>query len=79
MLIGTGMMSRGEVALVIAAAGLAAGAVGPTVFSASILMTLVTTIVTPFALKLISARPTEDDEWSQSAAFANTMAPVDGS
>lgn len=79
LLIGTGMMSRGEVALVIAAAGLSAGAVGSTVFSASILMTLVTTIATPFALKLISARPTEE-EWVPApsyAAPARDMATVD--
>jgi Kef-type K+ transport system membrane component KefB len=53
LLIGTGMMSRGEVALVIASAGLAAGAVGSSVFSAAILMTLVTTILTPLTLKAI--------------------------
>jgi Kef-type K+ transport system membrane component KefB len=53
LLIGTGMMSRGEIALVIAAAGLSAGIVGPSVFSAAILMTLVTTIFTPIALKAI--------------------------
>jgi len=53
LLIGTGMMSRGEVALVIAAAGLSAGAVGPSVFSAAILMTLVTTVLTPLTLKVI--------------------------
>jgi Kef-type K+ transport system membrane component KefB len=38
---------------VVAAAGLAAGAVGPGVFSAAILMTLVTTILTPLALKAV--------------------------
>jgi len=53
LLIGTGMMSRGEVALVIAAAGYSAGAIGASVFSAAILMTLVTTILTPLALKAI--------------------------
>lgn len=56
LLVGVGMMSRGEVALVIAAAGLAAGAVGPGIFSASIVMTLATTIATPLALKLVHAR-----------------------
>ncbi len=53
MTIGVGMVSRGEVALVVAAAGLAAGAVGPGVFSAAILMTLVTTIITPIGLKAV--------------------------
>lgn len=56
LIIGLGMMSRGEVALVIAAAGLAAGAVGPSIFSAAILMTLVTTIITPLALKLVATK-----------------------
>jgi Kef-type K+ transport system membrane component KefB len=55
LLIGVGMMSRGEVALVIAAAGLANGAIGPSVFSASIIMTLVTTILTPILLKIVAA------------------------
>ncbi len=51
--VGVGMMSRGEIALVIAAAGLEVGAVDGTVFSASVLMALVTTILTPIVLKLI--------------------------
>jgi Kef-type K+ transport system membrane component KefB len=78
LLIGTGMMSRGEIALVIAAAGLAAGAVGDTVFSASILMTLVTTIVTPFALKLIATQPSEED-WPPAPSYAQArdLAAVD--
>jgi Kef-type K+ transport system membrane component KefB len=50
--VGVGMMSRGEVALVIAAAGLEAGIVERPVFSAAILMTLVTTVLTPIVLKL---------------------------
>lgn len=53
--VGVGMMSRGEIALVIAAAGLAEGVVGNTVFSASILMALVTTVLTPILLKVTYA------------------------
>ncbi len=56
LFVGVGMMSRGEVALVIAAAGLAAGTVGKSVFSASIIMTLVTTILTPLVLKFLHSR-----------------------
>jgi Kef-type K+ transport system membrane component KefB len=55
LLIGVGMMSRGEVALVIAAAGLDNGAVGASVFSASIIMTLITTILTPILLKMVAS------------------------
>lgn len=54
--VGVGMMSRGEVALVIAAAGLNAGIVEGPLFSATIVMTLVTTILTPIALKLTYRR-----------------------
>ena len=47
------MMSRGEVALVVASAGLQAGIVEEKLFSTAIVMTLVTTIITPVALKLL--------------------------
>jgi len=59
--VGVGMMSRGEVALVVAAAGLEAGAVDHALFSASIAMALVTTVLTPILLK---------------AAYAGESAPV---
>jgi Kef-type K+ transport system membrane component KefB len=49
--VGVGMVSRGEVALVIAAAGLDAGVVDDTIFSASVIMALVTTVITPVLLK----------------------------
>jgi Kef-type K+ transport system membrane component KefB len=52
-IIGVGMMSRGEVALVVAAAGLQAGIVEDKLFSAAIVMTLVTTILTPIAMKVV--------------------------
>jgi len=71
LLIGVGMMSRGEVALVIASAGLAAGAVGETVFSASILMTLVTTILTPIVLKVIHTTGTGKPQRAKADVFAS--------
>ncbi|MEO8458734.1 MAG: cation:proton antiporter [Chloroflexota bacterium] len=55
-IIGVGMMSRGEVALVVAAAGLQAGIVEDKLFSAAIIMTLVTTILTPIGLKVMYRR-----------------------
>ncbi len=54
--VGLGMMSRGEVALVVAAAGLQAGAVDDSLFSAAIAMALVTTVLTPICLKAAFAR-----------------------
>jgi Kef-type K+ transport system membrane component KefB len=50
--IGIGMISRGEVALVIAGAGLAGGLVDQAIFSVLIVVTLATTLVTPPLLRL---------------------------
>jgi Kef-type K+ transport system membrane component KefB len=50
--IGVGMIARGEVALVMIAAGRAAGLVDDRLFSTTIVMTLVTTMVTPPLLRL---------------------------
>lgn len=48
--IGLGMIPRGEVALVIASLGLASGAVSEAVFSVAVVMTLLTTLLTPAAI-----------------------------
>lgn len=50
--VATGMVSRGEVALVIAAVGLSSGAIGIPLYSASVAMALATTLATPLLLKL---------------------------
>jgi Kef-type K+ transport system membrane component KefB len=77
LLIGVGMMSRGEVALVIAAAGLANGTVGQSVFSASIIMTLVTTILTPILLKVVAASGggPQSESSNNDYAFASDAVP----
>jgi Kef-type K+ transport system membrane component KefB len=54
--VGVGMISRGEVGLIVAGYGLAQGIIGQDVFSASVLMVLTTTIVTPPLLRLTFAR-----------------------
>jgi len=54
--VGIGMISRGEVGLIVAGYGLAHGIIGPDVFSASVLMVLATTIVTPPLLRVAFAR-----------------------
>ncbi|MFL5802991.1 MAG: cation:proton antiporter [Roseiflexaceae bacterium] len=53
--IGVGMISRGEVALVIAGAGLANGLLNAQLFSVLIVVTLATTLVTPPLLRLAFA------------------------
>jgi Kef-type K+ transport system membrane component KefB len=54
--VGIGMISRGEVGLIVAGYGLANGLIGSDVFSASVLMVLVTTMVTPPLMRLVFPR-----------------------
>ncbi|MCL4395058.1 MAG: cation:proton antiporter, partial [Chloroflexi bacterium] len=55
--IGTGMITRGEVALVIATIGLQSRIIDEGIFSATVVMTLVTTIATPVLLRFVFALP----------------------
>jgi Kef-type K+ transport system membrane component KefB len=50
--VGLGMISRGEVGLIVAGYGLSHGVIGQDVFSASVLVVLATTMVTPPLLRL---------------------------
>ncbi|MEB3749352.1 cation:proton antiporter [Geobacillus sp. FSL W8-0032] len=54
--VGAGMVSRGEVALIIAGIGLEAGLLDDELFAVMIIVVLVTTIVTPPLLKAIFSR-----------------------
>lgn len=54
--VGVGMISRGEVGLIVAGYGLANGLIGRDVFSASVIMVLATTMVTPPMLRLVFPR-----------------------
>lgn len=51
--IGTGMISRGEVALIVASKGLPIGLIEPAALGPIIIMIVVTTVVTPILLKLV--------------------------
>ena len=51
MIVGIGMVPRGEVGLIIAGAGLLAGAVSRDLFGAAVAVSVVTTLVTPSMLK----------------------------
>ncbi|WCF06661.1 cation:proton antiporter [Paenibacillus thiaminolyticus] len=51
--IGAGMISRGEVALIIAATGLQSGLLQPEYFTEIIIMVIITTLVTPPMLKMM--------------------------
>ena len=54
--IGVGMMTRGEVALIVAQRGLSVGLLTPVYFTSVILLIIVSSISTPIILKLIYAR-----------------------
>ena len=51
--IGTGMVSRGEVGLIVASVGLAEGLIDTNLFSVAVLMVLITTLMTPILLKMV--------------------------
>ncbi|HIW34631.1 MAG TPA: cation:proton antiporter [Candidatus Paenibacillus intestinavium] len=53
LIIGAGMVSRGEVALIIAATGLSAQLLDPEYFTSIVIMVIITTVVTPPLLKLM--------------------------
>lgn len=59
--IGLGMVSRGEVALIVAQKGSMAGLISGAMFPAVVLMVIVTTLVTPLLLKVGMKRPTPDN------------------
>jgi Kef-type K+ transport system membrane component KefB len=52
MRVGIGMVSRGEVGLIIAGVGVSSGALSNDIYTAVIIMVAATTIITPIWLKL---------------------------
>lgn len=54
--VGVGMMTRGEVALIVSQKGLSVGMMSPVYFTAVILLIIVSSISTPIVLKLLYAR-----------------------
>lgn len=53
LIIGTAMISRGEVGLIFANVGLHAGVLKDDVYAAIILVITITTLVTPFSLRFL--------------------------
>ncbi len=60
--IGTGMVSRGEVGLIVATVGLSKGLVDTNLFSVMVLMILATTLITPILLKIVFSGEEEVEE-----------------
>ncbi|MCL2036247.1 MAG: cation:proton antiporter [Oscillospiraceae bacterium] len=63
--IGVGMVSRGEVAIIVAAKGVAVGLMDSELFSSVILVVITTTLVTPILLKLVFSRGSPQEGISQ--------------
>lgn len=59
--IGVGMMTRGEVALIVAQKGLSVGLLSPVYFTSVILLIIVSSISTPIILKVLYARDEHDE------------------
>lgn len=57
--IGVGMVSRGEVALIVAQKGYASGMLESTLFAPIVLVVIVTTLLTPILLKVVMKEKTE--------------------
>jgi Kef-type K+ transport system membrane component KefB len=60
--IGVGMMTRGEVALIVAQKGLSVGLLEPVYFTSVILLIIVSSISTPIILKFLYSKDKEPDE-----------------
>lgn len=60
--IGVGMMTRGEVALIVAQKGLSAGLLEPVYFTSVILLIIVSSIATPIVLKFLYSKDKKSEE-----------------
>ena len=66
--VGVGMMTRGEVALIVAQKGLDIGVVNPVYFTAVILLIVVSSVATPLVLKVLFTKAPPTPHPSQSEA-----------
>ncbi|ADU50444.1 sodium/hydrogen exchanger [Thermaerobacter marianensis DSM 12885] len=74
--VGIGMVSRGEVALIVAGIGLQEGVISQAVFSVMVVMTLFTTLITPILLRWSFGRAPGSP--SGAAAFSPAPGPRSG-
>lgn len=67
--VGLGMISRGEVGLIVATVGLKRGLIDEAVFVTVVIMVLATTLVTPFLLRWAFARHATESKKSKEIAY----------
>jgi Kef-type K+ transport system membrane component KefB len=76
--VGVGMVPRGEVGLIVASIGLSRGAIPEAVFSAVVIMSIVTTVLAPPLLKLLYLRwPAGEDAEAEPASESPPAAPAE--
>ncbi|GHO90248.1 sodium:proton antiporter [Reticulibacter mediterranei] len=75
LVVGVGMISRGEVALITATIGLQTKLIDTSLFSVVILITLVTTLVTPLLLKLTYLLPAHQSFDDPLSALSEQLLP----
>ncbi|MCR5608717.1 MAG: cation:proton antiporter, partial [Lachnospiraceae bacterium] len=56
LIIGVGMMTRGEVALIVSQKGLSCGLINPTYFTSVLLLIITSSIMTPIVLKILYSK-----------------------
>ena len=69
--VGIGMISRGEVGLIVAGVGLTSGVIDQQIFSLMVIMVLVTTMITPLLLRSVFPRVEEESDVEVYEAFAS--------
>ena len=62
MIIGVGMMPRGEVGIIVASVGLSLGIIGENYYAVIIFMSVITTLIAPPILKSLFAKKKDEDE-----------------
>lgn len=77
--IGAGMVSRGEVALIVANKGKAMGLVGDALFAPIIIMVVITTIIAPILLKMAFKPHKGDNTKDTTPVIDSGVDPYDGS
>ena len=60
--IGIGMMTRGEVALIVSQKGLSVGLISPIYFTSVIFLIVISSVVTPIILKILYGKDTEEQK-----------------
>lgn len=75
--VGIGMVPRGEVGLIFASVGKSVGVVSGSLFSAVVLMVIVTTLITPIALRYVVG-PASDDDAGADDDDEDAPAPIAG-